>query len=155
LKYYIAGVIDTNYLTELQRHIAWNNVRNYGILHKSDISNFYKKAVIGIVVYDYLPNLGYKRGTLGSNKLFEYMEAGLPIICTDYHLWKEIIEKYECGICVSPNNSFEIESAIRFLLENKERAYQMGQNGKFAVKKYYNWSSQEKIYTDLFLKYCN
>jgi glycosyltransferase involved in cell wall biosynthesis len=153
VKYHMAGVIDKDYLLGLQKHSAWNKVKTLGILSKNEILKFYEKAVIGIVIYDYLPNLGYKRGTLGSNKLFEYMAAGLPLICTDYDLWKEIIGKYECGICVQPNNPSEIETAIRFLIENKEKAYQMGQNGKNAVAQQYNWNTQEKIYIDLYLKY--
>ena len=44
--------------------------------------------------------MGYKKGTLGNNKIFEYMYYGLPIICTDFDLWKEIIDKYKCGIYV-------------------------------------------------------
>ena len=44
--------------------------------------------------------------------MFEYMAAGLPVICSDFELWKEIIEKNNCGICVNPNNIVEISNAI-------------------------------------------
>ena len=153
VKYHLAGNIERKYLLELQKHSAWDKVRFLGILTKDEINSFYEKAIIGLVIYDYLPNLGYKRGTLGSNKLFEYMEAGLPIICTNYDLWKEIIDKYDCGICVQPNNSLEIENAIKFLIENKEKAYQMGQNGKNAVSTEYNWETQKDIYIDLYKRH--
>ena len=102
---------------------------------------------------DYKLNLGYRRGTYAVNKIFEYMEAGLPIICTDYDLWKEIVDKYDCGICVEPNNAKQIEEAIQFLISNKEKAYQMGQNGRKAVLLEYNWNTQEKEYLRIFRKY--
>ena len=36
------------------------------------------------------------------------MMAGLPVICTDFKVWKEIIEKEKCGICVNPTDKDEI-----------------------------------------------
>lgn len=153
IKYHLAGGINKNYLLGLQKHTAWNKVKFLGMLSKDEVKKFYDRAIIGIVIYDYLPNLGYRRGTFGSNKLFEYMEAGLPIICTNFDLWKEIIDKYKCGICVQPNNVSEIETAIRFIINNKEKAYQMGQNGKKAVVAEFNWDTQQKIYIDIYKRY--
>ena len=78
-------------------------------------------------------------------KLFEYMGAGLPIICSNFSLWKEIIEKGKCGICVAPLNLEEIAVKVRYLLENPKIAKQMGENGKALVHKYYNWESEKNI----------
>jgi len=108
---------------------------------------------IGIVVYDYKLNLGDRLGSFGSNKLFEYMEAGLPIICTDYVLWKEVVEKYECGLTVEPRNIDQLRDAISYLLQNKEIAYKYGKNGQKAVKEELNWSTQEKKYLGVLNEY--
>jgi 2-C-methyl-D-erythritol 4-phosphate cytidylyltransferase len=62
---------------------------------------------------------------------------------------KEIVEKYNCGICVDPHNSQQIKEAIQYLVENKEMAYQMGQNGRRAVLEEYNWESQAKLYIEV------
>jgi glycosyltransferase involved in cell wall biosynthesis len=85
-------------------------------------------------------------GTLGINKLFEYMLFGLPVICTDFTLWKEIMDKYKCGLYVNPNNSEEIANAIHYLIEHKNEAYRMGQNGRKAIFEEFNWKSQERTY---------
>lgn len=77
-------------------------------------------------------------------KFFEYMNAGLPVICSDFPVWKKFIETYECGIAVDPNNDEEIKRAIQFLRSNPEQAKQMGENGKRAVQKHLNWSTQEE-----------
>ena len=61
----------------------------------------------------------------------------------------EIVEKYNCGICVDPHNSQQIKEAIQYLVENKEMAYQMGQNGRRAVLEEYNWESQAKLYIEV------
>ena len=125
-----------------------------GRIAKTQMREFYQKAVVGLAIHDYAHNLGHKVGSLGSTKFFEYMKVGLPIICSDFDLWSEIIKKYNCGICVQPNNIEQIESAIRFILEDKEKAYEMGQNGKNAILTEFNWSAQERIYLKVFSKYC-
>ena len=105
-----------------------------------------------MAIFDYSPNLGYKTGSLGVNKFFEYMLFGLPIICTDFDLWKEIVNKYKCGICVEPRDVKQIKDAILYLINNKEEAYNMGQNGRKAVLEEYNWDTQKKVYLDLYSK---
>jgi len=152
LNYMIVGNIDDDYKSYLLNNLSTQNVNFKGHVPREQLIDIYKGATIGIVVADYSPNLGYKMGTLGSNKLFEYMCFSLPVICTDFVLWKEIIEKYKCGICLNPNNIDEIRSAIKYLVENKEEAYQMGQNGRRAILEEYNWNTQEKIYLDMIKK---
>ena len=153
LKYQIVGFIDENYKEQLSERKGFEKLQFLGRIPWEELNDFYSKSLIGMVIMDYKLNLGYKRGTYAVNKIFEYMEAGLPIICTDYDLWKEIIDKYDCGICVEPNNAKQIEEAIQFLISNKEKAYQMGQNGRKAVLLEYNWSTQEKEYLRIFNKY--
>lgn len=153
LKYQIVGFIDKNYKKQLSERKGFDKLHFLGRIPWAELNIFYSKSLIGMVIIDYKLNLGYKRGTYAVNKIFEYMEAGLPIICTDYDLWKEIVEKYDCGICVEPNNAKQIEEAIRFLINNKEKAYEMGQNGRKAVLLEYNWSTQEREYLRIFKKY--
>ena len=149
VKYTIVGSLDKKLHEKLKLHKAWDKVNFINKVPKKELITIYKNSLIGIVIFDYTPNMGYKKGTLGNNKIFEYMYYGLPIICTDFDLWKEIIDKYKCGIYVSPNNIDEIEAAIQYLIEHKEEAYQMGQNGREAVLKEYNWSTQEKVYINV------
>lgn len=72
------------------------------------------------------------------------MEAGLPVICTDYTLWKEIVNKNQCGIVVSPFDSTKIAEAIQYIIDNPETAMEMGKNGRAAAEREYNWNTQEK-----------
>ena len=70
--------------------------------------------------------------------------AGLPIICTDFVLWKEFIDKYNCGFCVKPKSVEDICTAIKYLLDNPERAKEMGLNGRKAIKEEFNWQNEKK-----------
>ncbi len=78
------------------------------------------------------------------------METGLPIICTNYKLWQEIIDEYECGICVNPTNENEIAAAISFIVNNKDKARKMGQEGRRAIKEKFNWKVEEKKLLELY-----
>ena len=37
-------------------------------------------------------------------KFFEYMAAGLPIICSDFPVWRELVERHRLGLCVDPED---------------------------------------------------
>jgi glycosyltransferase involved in cell wall biosynthesis len=65
-------------------------------------------------------------------------------------LWKLIIDKYNCGIYVEPQNTNQIRDALNFLLTNPEKAYEMGQNGRKAVMQEYNWEKEEISYIEIF-----
>lgn len=77
-------------------------------------------------------------------KFFEYMNAGLPIICSNFPVWERFIDQYKCGIAVDPYDSSAVEKAIRYLRDHPEEARQMGENGKQAVQQELNWLSEEK-----------
>ena len=70
--------------------------------------------------------------------------AGLPIICTEFELWKEFVDRYHCGICVDPGDVDEIATAIQYLLDHPEQARRMGENGRRAVEAEFNWGKEEE-----------
>jgi len=80
------------------------------------------------------------------------MEAGLPVICTDFELWCEIIDRYKCGIYVKPGDLNDLTNAMRMILDDRVEAFKMGQNGRQAIIEKYNWDSEEKKYIELFHK---
>ena len=87
------------------------------------------------------------------------MYYGLPVVCTDFQMWKEIIDKYNCGICVNPNNVDEISSAINRLIKNPEETLKMGINARKAIIEKYNWQENVidliNMYSKLFQNYFN
>jgi glycosyltransferase involved in cell wall biosynthesis len=85
-------------------------------------------------------------------KFFEYMNAGLPIICSNFPVWKDFVETHECGIAIDPTKDEEIREAITFLQENPEEAKRMGENGKKAVMNELNWGTQEKKLVDWYVE---
>lgn len=92
-------------------------------------------------------------GTMGNTKMFEYMMNGIPIICSDVELWRNIVEKYECGVCVDPLDVQSIRAGIQYILSDPDRAKRMGQNGRKAVEEKFNWQTQvdelERLYRNV------
>lgn len=111
-----------------------------------------RRADVGIAVSSYCRNSGWKIGTLGNTKLFEYMAMELPVICTDFELWRDIVERYHCGICVKPTDQKAIAEAIRYLQTHSEERLEMGRNGQRAVREEFHWGTQEPILLELYQK---
>ena len=76
-------------------------------------------------------------------KMFEYMGGGVPVIASDFPLWRKIVEDADCGILVDPLAPRDLAMAIDTILEDKDRALEMGRNGAAAASARYNWSVEE------------
>lgn len=83
-------------------------------------------------------------------KLFEYMASGLPVVASNFPLWKQIVEGNKCGICVNPLEPKEIAGAIEYLLTHPEEAEIMGENGRRAVVEKYNWNQESRKLLELY-----
>ncbi len=77
-----------------------------------------------------------------TTKLFEYMALGLPVITADFPLYRDIVDRHKCGFCVSPDNPAQVADALAYLIEHPGEAQAMGQRGRKAVSRFYNWASE-------------
>ena len=136
--------VEEPYGTALRNLSGWKNVNFPGAVSHDEVLHLLSECLCGIALLQEMPNSGGRQGTLGNTKIFEYMMAGIPVICTDFILWKQIIDKWHCGICVNPKDENEVSAAITFLLEHPEDVRRMGQNGRQAVREEFNWEQEEK-----------
>lgn len=143
-EYLLCGIADTPYLQELQALPAWERVRYLGRVPHGEVAALLAQSTVGMAVVSYSRNSDWKNGTMGNTKIFEEMLAGLPVICTNFVLWQEFVDRYHCGICIDPENPGEIASAVQYLLDHPEEARQMGENGRRAIKEEFNWGVEEK-----------
>jgi len=152
VNYAIAGYLTRDSHEMLIRKLGEERFSFHGRLTRAQLGEFYRNQAVGIVVYDYMLNLGGKVGSYATNKLFEYMEAGLPVICTNYEVWEDIVRRYKCGLCVAPGDAKAISLAIKQLVGDPRAAYEMGLNGRRAVESEFNWESEKKTYCGLVLR---
>jgi glycosyltransferase involved in cell wall biosynthesis len=76
-------------------------------------------------------------------KMYEYMAAGIPVISSDFPLWRQIVDGAGCGLCVDPLDPRKVSEAIRFLLTHPKEAEAMGQRGRNAILERYNWDREK------------
>lgn len=138
IKLYLAGPLEYQYfIDDINKH---QNTKFLGFLNRQEIKELFKKCICGTVLLQ--PKVNYINSQ--PVKLFEYMSAGLPVIASNFPLWKDIVESNNCGICVDPLNPKEIAEAIRYLVNNPDIARKMGENGRKAVLEKYNWENEAK-----------
>ena len=121
-----------------------------GYCSREDVVDIYNKCLIGTDTI--LPMGQYDCTDSLSTKVYEYMAMGLPYITSNFKYNMEIIDEYQCGIYVDPSSSNEIAESIKFLLNNKETAKKMGENGKQLVENKFNWQKDEQRLYDLYNK---
>lgn len=78
------------------------------------------------------------------NKLFNYMNAGLPVLSVDFPELRQIILEEECGILIHDQSVESIIDAIESILSNPESMRKMSKNGQKAVCERYSWESMER-----------
>ena len=130
----------------VKNYAAWSKVNELGFLNRGQINTVLAKSKAGLVtlhpVINYIDALPVK--------MFEYMAAGIPVIASNFPLWREIIEGNECGLCVDPLNPKAIGEAIQYLIDNPAQAERMGGNGRKAVEGKFNWPVEEEKLLDLY-----
>jgi len=117
---------------------GWSHVDYLGTISRAEVREAMAASVAGIVTFLPVPN------HLDSqpNKMFEYMSAGLPVIGSDFPLWKVLLGEGPCGICVDPLDPKSIADAILTLVSQPELAFTMGQRGQRAVRERFNWEAE-------------
>lgn len=152
VKYLLAGVFyGDSYKQKVMSLAGWSQVEFINGFDRKELSSIINRSVIGNVLRDFKKTES-PDGSLSVIKIYETMEAAVPIIIPRVRIYEEMVNKWHCGLCVDPHNVEEIKNAIRYLLENKEEAWKMGQNGRKAVIEEYSWDSQFKSYLEVVVK---
>ena len=139
-KIILAGSVDSeNYLKKMETLPEWKKIDFLGLVERKEVAEIMSKSIAGIVTFLPMPN----HINAQPNKIFEYMSSGIPVIGSNFNLWKEIIEENNCGICVDPTKPSEISKALLKLKNNPNIVTEMGKNGQKAVLEKYNWKVEE------------
>lgn len=133
------GFAEAETEAELRAVVGWAKVEHLGVLSRQGVKDVLGRSVAGLVTLyptpNYLDSLPIK--------MFEYMAAGIPVISSNFPLWREIVEGNECGVCVDPHDPAAIAVAIDGFVLDLPRAAAMGKNGRRAVLDRYNWGREE------------
>lgn len=147
VKLQIAGKFHpSSLIDEVSNSEGWKKVDYLNQIDRNSLRKLLQSSIAGIVLFHPAPN----HIEAQPNKMFEYMEAGIAVIASNFPLWKKIIETNKCGICINPFKPTELANAIDFLASNPVEAKKMGKNGREIVEKIFNWSIEENKLIDLY-----
>ncbi len=114
---------------------GWSYTEELGWLERGEVAKVLSDAKVGLVLLH--PTKNYPDAY--PVKLFEYMSAGIPVIASDFPLWRQIVEGNGCGLLVDPLNPEAIADAMCWLIEHPTEAAEMGLRGREAVVRQFNW----------------
>jgi len=124
---------------DVKKMDGFHHVKEHGFLNRQGVGEILRNSMVGIVTLHPVPT--YKVSL--PVKMFEYMLFGLPMIVSDFPLWKEILGDKDCCVFVDPLAPKEIASAIDFFIKYPRRAEEMGNNGRKLVLEKYNWTGEK------------
>jgi glycosyltransferase involved in cell wall biosynthesis len=85
-------------------------------------------------------------------KFFEYMQFGIPILCSNFPVWRSLVEGNGAGVAVDPENLEVDLKKMRALLESPER-WLAARAAAFRAGRRFSWETQldrlESVYSGL------
>ena len=97
---------------------------------------------IGLAFYQ---NINLNNYYCAPNKVYDYIQMGIPVITNDYPGLKEIVEENGVGVCLPEVATQTIKGALQKILEQR-----CSGNISDAVRRRYSWEHQEDGYQALF-----
>jgi glycosyltransferase involved in cell wall biosynthesis len=86
------------------------------------------------------------------NKFFEYMMAGLPVLCSNIETFTCYIDKYQCGLCVDPDDITVLSQVITGMISDENRLKEWKANALKAAEEL-NWENEEKKLTQIYAQF--
>lgn len=142
---WLLGEFDSDeYKRECELLDGWKKVSYFGFVKLNVVFEYIDKADAGLAllypIKNYLTSLPVKA--------FEYMALAKPMIVSDFPFWKEIFK--DSSLFCNPYSPQDIAEQMQFLMNNKEKATEMGKKGQSKVFQEYSWSNEEKKLLNLY-----
>jgi len=128
---------------ELEAIVGYQAVRNHltfhGYVDQKMALRYARQSVAGIALLK--PVADYPESF--PTKLFEYMALKLPVVTSDFPAYRQVVEPFGCGFCISPYDAQALCEALERCITNNALRLQMGENGRNAAETKYSWALEE------------
>lgn len=129
-------------------HPAWPHVDFLGWVNRDQFQKIASECIAGLIPLHPYPN--YLESY--PNKMFEYMACSIPIVCSNFPLWKQILNEIECALFFESKSAQDLSEKIQYLINNKISASKMGNIGRAAFEEKLNWQGEFKKLLDMYNK---
>ena len=98
-----------------------------------------RAAGAGVGLVTLLPQANYLEAL--PTKLFEYMAMGIPVLASDFPLWRRLVEAARAGRVADPVPA-AVAEALLDLCADPERLRRFAQAGREAYRERYRWEAE-------------
>jgi glycosyltransferase involved in cell wall biosynthesis len=123
-----------------------NKVIFYGKRPYSEMMNFTQHADVGLTL-DKPTNLNYRFSL--PNKVFDYIHAGTPVICTDLVEVARIVRKHNVGSVINELTPESLADRINYFIQHQDDLAELKQNCQRAAE-VENWEQETKVLEDIY-----
>lgn len=135
---------------ELQNMVKKMNLEEKVKFHrKVPVGELPKYTRNGYIGFQVLNNVCFNHYSASSNKLFEYMMAGVPVVACSFPEIQRVVEGDGTGVSVDSHDPVSIADGVNWLLEHPEQYEKMKIKSIKASKKY-NWEKEKNIFLNLY-----
>ena len=110
-----------------------------GMLRPAELKTYTDNAYIGITLFE---NKGLSNYYSLANRFFDYIQSGIPQLCVDYPVYREINNEFEVAVLIEDLSPVNISAQINSLI-NDPAKWQLLQLNCLAAAKTYNWENEE------------
>lgn len=100
---------------------------------------YYRRAHVGLALFE--PHRNHMQSLL--TKFYEYLHYGLPILCSDFSLWRRFIERHGCGAVV-PTGDLDAAVDVLRRWQSDPDAYRALSEAAREASTQYRWASEGK-----------
>jgi glycosyltransferase involved in cell wall biosynthesis len=114
-----------------------------GLLQRHELAEAVVQHDVGLLLIDASANPDDNLRTLvgASNKVYEYLAAGLPVIVPDTPDWHEALVGRGLAIGCNASSPQSIGSALRFFLDSPTTLRRMGERGRCMIRDTWNYEN--------------
>jgi len=131
---------EPGFVERLKQRPGGERIDYVGWVDQKILPQLYGRAIGALVLYPPMPNNVESEPV----KLFESMAAGVPIIISDFPLFREFVDRWKCGIAVDAADAQCIAAIAMSWEQDRELAQQMGDNGFRAIREERSWELVSK-----------
>jgi glycosyltransferase involved in cell wall biosynthesis len=114
----------------------------------ADLPKFTRNGYMGFQV---LNNVCFNHYSASSNKLFEYMMSGIPVIACSFPEIQRVVAGEEIGLCIDSHDPESIAEGVNYLLSHPDERERMAANS-FKARNQFNWEEEKSGFLTVYEK---
>lgn len=122
------------------------NIQFLGRVPFEKLSAYTEKAIIGLSLEE---DLGLNYRFALPNKIFDYLQAQVPIICSDLPEMKQVVNAYGLGRVLTERNPSALAQLIKEMVSDEDLMRDFQKNCAKASR-VLNWESEEEVLLSLY-----